>query len=1123
MAAYLGKYHIGIEGKGYILARNRNGQPYYQKKKAPLFVNKFGSGDASYRDASFWQFWAQTNWRNGAKQLRLDDPGKFWKSQDVNVNQLDEITLSRALTSIGQTAAGTKVNALANWRITQSWWNANYTYRKQITITAPGGQILPSGFPIKVTEDTAALVTAGKLRSDRNDWRIVYWNGSGWTDLTRDYISVTETWFSLQNQIAAAASDTNYYIYYGYAGETTSKQPSTDADWNSAYSTPEKDSNTKLLLHFKDGSGTTIADTSTLSHPATLTGGTWPAGKFGKSVQFNGSSDFASIVDHADLKPTGNFTIEAWVKTSTAGNMKIFQSFSQNPNNAGFFLDTDGATSKLVFHSAKNTGTSQAVDYQSVMGTTALNDGKWHHVAGVWDGANLKVYVDGVLENSVAWSNAPAYAATNYVRIGAQNLTGTNTTFWNGSIDGIRLSAVAKTSFNYGLVTSDPTLTQGSEVTQSSVSTASSFDIYSGNSDGKIYKWDGVTTWTEQFDTRRIVWFETGTDLDRLIGDQAGTERAQAQSFQYGTAVKVRGLEVNLKKNAGTPTDITVRIETNNAGVPSGTLVDSNATATIPAFTTTTYGWKSIEFPASFSLAASTTYWIIIKIAAGPNDNNYAWASKSTSGYADGNMANSADGGSTWTAAAAEDAYFRIKGESSQVNDMLISAVGGTRKMLIATGDIASQTQGNARIYSFDGTNWTLEKTFATSGFTEAQVTKLTEFNGKLYAGVGAQARIYEGTNPTTWTLSKDLEVPNNPGYIYAFKEYNTRLYAGGGSPELLYNKNYGGFWYVFDGTTWSSLYPFDHTIIRAFEFYDAFLFGCTYHGHIYVFDTATLNPLFNFKDDYGYQVSILAAQMFDDKIYFLLYPQDGTNDTNVGLWVFDRHGLSQSNTVSGVTGFRCATVSNNLLIIGTGDNGNVYKLDPDKYVTQGSLQSSYFDANLPSITKLYNAVELQHDPLVTGQSIVIYYKFKESDSWTTLGTSNTVGDTSKTLTFASGTVGRKITIKIELNTNNTGNTPKVKEAVLQYSLLPAVKWLWTMRVLAKKSLQLLDKTAESRSATTIRSDIESAQSAQKLVTFVDIDGISYNALFSEIDQASWVVNQDDVNEDEIAISLLQA
>src|SRR3989304_4136700 len=209
--AYLdSKYHVKIDTVGYTLAPSRGGRKAYQKKTAPFFVGKFGSGDSSYRDATAWQFWVQTNWRNGSHQLKWDDPGKFWKSSNVDTTEPEALTLSRALVSAGQVEAGAKINCIGSWRSAQNWWNASYGYRKQLTITAPSTSQLPSGYPIIVSEDTAALQTASKLLANRNDWRIVYWNGSTLIDLTRDYVSTTRTVFALQAAIKSSASDTNY-------------------------------------------------------------------------------------------------------------------------------------------------------------------------------------------------------------------------------------------------------------------------------------------------------------------------------------------------------------------------------------------------------------------------------------------------------------------------------------------------------------------------------------------------------------------------------------------------------------------------------------------------------------------------------------------------------------------------------------------------------------------------------------------------------------------------------------------------------------------------------------------------------------------------------------------------
>lgn len=93
----------------------------------------------------------------------------------------------------------------------------------------------------------------------------------------------------------------------------------------------------------------------------------------------------------------------------------------------------------------------------------------------------------------------------------------------------------------------------------------------------------------------------------------------------------------------------------------------------------------------------------------------------------------------------------------------------------------------------------------------------------------------------------------------------------------------------------------------------------------------------------------------------------------------------------------------------------------------------------------------------------------------------------------------------------------------MQYSLYPARKWQWTMRLMAKKSLTLLDRTTESTSATTLRSELEALMASQTLYTFIDINETSYTVLVNDIDESSWVVNKSDVNEDEIVISLLEA
>lgn len=157
------------------------------------------------------------------------------------------------------------------------------------------------------------------------------------------------------------------------------------------------------------------------------------------------------IVDHSDLRPTGAFTVACWLKTSTASIQNIFQSFSNDPNVAGFDVYI-GSDTYLTLLSGKNTGNTASTDYGYVIGTINLCDGVWHHCIAIWDGSNLKVYTDNGNESITTWANAPAYAAANYVRIGYYQVTATSKSrYVNGLRDeiilwnGVALSAAERT------------------------------------------------------------------------------------------------------------------------------------------------------------------------------------------------------------------------------------------------------------------------------------------------------------------------------------------------------------------------------------------------------------------------------------------------------------------------------------------------------------------------------------------------------------------------------------------------------------------------------------------------------------------------------------------------------
>lgn len=100
-----------------------------------------------------------------------------------------------------------------------NWWNLNYSYRTQTTIVNNAPSLLRTNYSVSIAMDTAFLVSAGKILSNGNDLRVVYWSSGNWMELDREVKNMnstsTQIWFETQSPIAASGSDNNYFVYYG--------------------------------------------------------------------------------------------------------------------------------------------------------------------------------------------------------------------------------------------------------------------------------------------------------------------------------------------------------------------------------------------------------------------------------------------------------------------------------------------------------------------------------------------------------------------------------------------------------------------------------------------------------------------------------------------------------------------------------------------------------------------------------------------------------------------------------------------------------------------------------------------------------------------------------------------
>ncbi len=185
---------------------------------------------------------------------------------------------------------------------------------------------------------------------------------------------------------------------------------------------------------FDEGSGTTVADASGNGNAGTITGATWAAtGKYGKALQFNGTSALVTVPDAASLHLSSGMTLEAWVNPSAVNANWRDVVYKGNDN---FYLE---ATSSNA--SRPDAGMIAGGGYADAFGTAALPANGWSHLTETYDGAALRLYVNGTQVASTAHTGTIA-SSTNPLQIGGDSIYGQ---FFAGLIDEVRVYNVALT------------------------------------------------------------------------------------------------------------------------------------------------------------------------------------------------------------------------------------------------------------------------------------------------------------------------------------------------------------------------------------------------------------------------------------------------------------------------------------------------------------------------------------------------------------------------------------------------------------------------------------------------------------------------------------------------------
>jgi hypothetical protein len=179
--------------------------------------------------------------------------------------------------------------------------------------------------------------------------------------------------------------------------------------------------------NFDEGAGTAVADSSGNGLAGTISGATWATGHSGGALSFDGTNDWVTVADN-DLLDVTRVTISAWVRPTV-----------NTPWTTVVMKETNGGLAYALY---ANNASSRPAGYVQIggvdrvaTGTAVVPTNTWTHLTYTYDGANMRMYVNGTLVRTVA-RTGNIVLSTGPLRIGGNAGWGE---YFTGLIDDVRV------------------------------------------------------------------------------------------------------------------------------------------------------------------------------------------------------------------------------------------------------------------------------------------------------------------------------------------------------------------------------------------------------------------------------------------------------------------------------------------------------------------------------------------------------------------------------------------------------------------------------------------------------------------------------------------------------------
>lgn len=167
---------------------------------------------------------------------------------------------------------------------------------------------------------------------------------------------------------------------------------------------------------FNEGAGSRLADISGNGNHGTLTNmdvpGVWTGSPGGGALDFDGVDDFVSVGTHPSLTPKTVISVSVWFMSNSlrinegvvsdwpGGGQENWAMWKDPSGFPGFIIRVSGAT-------------------KAATSAELLDDSKWHHYVGFFDGSNVRLVIDGGKQNIVGdATSGPIDSDTSFIEFG---------------------------------------------------------------------------------------------------------------------------------------------------------------------------------------------------------------------------------------------------------------------------------------------------------------------------------------------------------------------------------------------------------------------------------------------------------------------------------------------------------------------------------------------------------------------------------------------------------------------------------------------------------------------------------------------------------------------------------